>query len=270
MRSRGPVRRPTCTHAPPNGFLGVLRGDTGPAIDWRRGPCSQSGEATPDCGTLPPVLTRDRALLDAFRRGERAALTTVFRAYLDDVARTIRAGVVVQVEGQRVRVGQQLPEHEVEGLIQETFLRAFSDKARSSYDGLRPYGAYLATIARNLVIDLERKRRRSPMDAVGDVESQVVDESADPATQLEEDEASRVLLGVKASLGEPELSIFKLRFEEQQSCRAIADALGTTEIVVRRRETQLRARLLEELRAAGFLKNATIRIGQRLLRRREG
>lgn len=261
---------PTCAYAPPPSLFGFLRSSSPRAIGPGRGPGSRSGEVPPDCGTLPRVLTRDRALLDAFRRGERTVLTAVFRAYVDDVARTIRAGVVVQVEGQRVRVGQQLPEHEVEGLIQETFLRAFSEKARGSYDGLRPYGGWLATIARNLVIDLERKRRRAPVDAVGEVESQVVDESADPATMLEEDEASRVLLGVKASLGEPELTIFTLRFEEQQSCRAIADALGTTEIVVRRRETQLRARLLEELRAAGFLKNATIRIGQRLLRRREG
>lgn len=229
-----------------------------------------TGAIPPEYGTLRNVLTQDRALLDAFRRGERAALTTVFRAYVDDVTRTLRAGVVVQVDGQRVRVGQHLPEHEVEALIQETFLRAFSDKARAAYDGLRPYGAYLGTIARNLVVDAERKRRRSPVDAVGDIEALAADDSVDPATQLEEDEASKVLLGIKGSLGEPERTIFRLRFEEQQSCRAIADTLGTTEIVVRRRETQLRARILDELRAAGFLQNATIRIGQRLLRRREG
>lgn len=261
---------PTCAHAERLGVQTLLRRTSAGAIVSGFGPPRRTGGPAPDYGTLSIVLTRDRALLDAFRRGERAALTTVFRGYVDDVTKTIRAGVVVQVEGQRVRVGQQLPEHEVEGLIQETFLRAFSDKARGAYDGLRPYGAYLATIARNLVVDAERTRRRSPVDAVADIEALASDESANPATQLEEDEASGVLLGIKGSLGEPELTIFRLRFEEQQSCRAIADALGTTEIVVRRRETQLRARILEELRAAGFLKNASIRIGQRLLRRREG
>jgi hypothetical protein len=84
------------------------------------------------------LLENDRALLDAFRRGDRAAMTKVFRHYVDDVARTIRAGVVVNVDGQRTRVGQRLPEHEVEALVQETFTKAFAPKARESYDGVRP------------------------------------------------------------------------------------------------------------------------------------
>lgn len=218
----------------------------------------------------PVVLERDRALLDAFRRGDRVALTQVFRAFLDDVAGTLRAGVVVSVDGQRVRVGVGLPEHEVESLVQETFARAFSAKARASYDGLRPYGAYLATIARNLLIDRERSRRRENVVPIGDLAILPADERTDPSVHLEEQQLRAVIHAVKKSLEEPEISIFRLRFEERQSCRAIGEALGLTEIMVRRRETRLRDRLLRELRAAGFLEHADIRIGERLLRRREG
>ena len=34
-------------------------------------------------------LESDRTLLDSFRRGDRAAMTEVFRAHIDDVARTL-------------------------------------------------------------------------------------------------------------------------------------------------------------------------------------
>lgn len=215
------------------------------------------------------MLERDRALLDAFRRGERDALTRVFRAYAADVALTLRSGVVVSVDGQRVRVGVGLPETEVESLIQETFARAFSPKARAAYDGLRPYGAYLSTIARNLLIDRERARRRENVASYDDLAGLAADERTDPGFRLEEQQLLAVVQNVRVSLVEPDATIFRLRFEERQSCRAIAEAIGTTEIVVRRRETRLRDRLLRELRKAGFLEHADIRIGDRLLRRRE-
>lgn len=216
------------------------------------------------------VLERDRGLLDAFRRGDREALTRVFRHHIDDVARTLRAGVVVEVDGRRTRVGQRLPEPEVEALVQETFARAFAPQARAGYDGLRPYGAWLATIARNLLIDRARREQRSarfvPLD---DAEALglAADGPEDPAWGLEEQQLAGLVAGMKASLEEPDLSIFRLRFEQQRSFRETAEALGVTDIVVRRRDTRLRAKLLELLRSAGFLEHARVRIGASLLRR---
>jgi RNA polymerase sigma factor (sigma-70 family) len=216
------------------------------------------------------VLENDRALLDSFRRGEREALTQVFRHYLDDVARTLRAGVVVHVEGQRTRVGQRLPEHEVEALIQETFTKAFAPKARESYDGVRPYGAWLATIARNLLVDRARNERRDarviPVDDLADLPAASTEH--DPTWKLEEEQLGRLVGEVKATLEEPDLSIFKLRFEEQKSFRETAQALGVSEIVVRRRDTRLRAQILDLLRSRGFLENARVRIGTSLLPRK--
>ena len=49
---------------------------------------------------------------------------------------------------------------EVEDLLQETFAKAFVPKARTGYTGLSPYGPYINGIARNLVIDEFRRRRR--------------------------------------------------------------------------------------------------------------
>ena len=105
------------------------------------------------------TLEQDRELLQRFRRGDAGALAQVFQRYAQHVAHAVRTGVLVQVDGQLVRVGAGLPEHEVEALVQETFVRAFAPRTRDAYDGLRPYAAYLLTIARNLVIDRGRRQR---------------------------------------------------------------------------------------------------------------
>lgn len=218
------------------------------------------------------TLEGDRALLDAFRRGERAALETVFDLYVDDVALTVRAGVVVQVDGQAVRVGTRIPEPEVEVLVQETFARAFAPRAREGYDGVRPYGPYLGTIARNLVIDRGRELQRQAKN-VSDVEVERVaadGAASDPAWHLEEAELARVLSAFMSDLEEPEKSIYRLRYEEQKSHRETARELSMTEIQIRRRDTRLRARLLEYLRERGFLRDAKVAIGSSLLGRRGG
>jgi RNA polymerase sigma factor (sigma-70 family) len=219
------------------------------------------------------VLENDRALLDAFRAGDRGALTTVFRAFVDDVARTLRAGVVVTVDGQRSRVGVHLPEQEIEALVQEVFAKAFAAKARKSYDGLRPYGAWLAAIARNLLVDGARQARRDAaiflhVDDIGALPAPDVEPHA--AALLEERQIAALIGGMQSTLSEPDASIFRLRFEEHASFRATARALGLTDIVVRRRDTRMRKRLLDLLRANGFLQNAQVRIGASLLSRRDG
>jgi RNA polymerase sigma factor (sigma-70 family) len=214
------------------------------------------------------TLDGDRELLAAFKKGERAALTRVFRLYVDDIARTLRAGVVVNVDGQRVRLGARLPEGEIEALVQETFTKAFAPRARESYDGVRPYGAFLATIARNLLIDRARQERRDArVVAVEDIGA-LAGDAPDPTWKIEEEQLAKIVAVVKGALEEPDRSIFHLRVEEGRSFRDTAAALGLTEIVVRRRDTRLRAKLLDLLRSEGFLTDARVRIGTSLLPRR--
>lgn len=217
-------------------------------------------------------LESDRALLAAFKRGARDALARVFDLYVDDVARTIRAGVTVKVEGATVRLGKGMPEADVEALVQETFARAFSPAARDAYDGIRPYGAYLATIARNLVVDRGRDLVRSQKRLAGGVDVEAVpdDESGDPTWRLEEEQLQGVVRRYREGLDEPDKSIFRLRYEEQMSHPQTAKALGISEVTVRRRDTRLRAALLDLLRAEGFLRDARVSIGQSLLGRRAG
>ena len=54
-------------------------------------------------------------------------------------------------------------------LVRETFVRAFAEKARSSFDGLRPYRPFLLRITKNLMIDRFRSRRNSAVTSgIGD------------------------------------------------------------------------------------------------------
>jgi hypothetical protein len=80
----------------------------------------------------------------------------VYWAYAARIAAIIRRGFNVKNEQRVPGVrGEQL-----EDLVQEVFTKAFSERARLAYDGLRDYGPFLFTIARNVVIDWARKNGR--------------------------------------------------------------------------------------------------------------
>lgn len=210
------------------------------------------------------ILSQDRPLLDAFRAGERDALARIFRHYVEDVTRTLRSGVKVKVDGQATRVGSGLPEGEIEALVQETFLKAFSPKARQSYDGLRPFGAWLATIARNLLVDRTRgQRRRAVLMEPGRLD-ELAGEEPEPASsalwRLEEQDLARLVAEARADIGEPGTSIYRLRYEQGLSLRETAEGLGMALITVRRHDARLRQALLSRLRENGYLRNAKVHV----------
>ena len=206
-------------------------------------------------------MESDRPLLDAFRRGEREALTRVYRFYVDDVARTVRAGVRVKVDGVLVRLGgRDLMEFDVEQLVQETFLRAFSENARRSYDGIRRYGPYLATIARNALIDRARHEKSGRNIAVDDLTTELASTDPGPAGTAEERELKSIVNEVKDGLREPLRSIFRLRYEEGKTQLEVAAQLNVAAITVRRADARLRSLLLKRLRDAGYLEHTPIGI----------
>src|SRR5688572_11286852 len=99
-----------------------------------------------------PLLSRDRQLLEAFRRGDRAALGEVYRHYAPLLTRQLFHGLRVQIEGRpmRVEIGGWC---DAEVIVQETFTRAFQQRARESYDGLRSYSGFLLGVAKNILLD---------------------------------------------------------------------------------------------------------------------
>jgi len=83
-----------------------------------------------------PLLRTDRALLDGFRAGAPEALGTVYWEYVRKVERLLSAGF--EVRGRVTRVGGACRQpDDLADLVQEVFVRAFSEKGRRAYDGLR-------------------------------------------------------------------------------------------------------------------------------------
>jgi RNA polymerase sigma factor (sigma-70 family) len=193
-------------------------------------------------------------LLVDFRRGDCAALETVYWACVDRVTRIIQAvaNSYVAASGERIRFGRA----ELGDLVQEVFVRAFSPESRQRYDGNRPYGPYLGQIARNVVADHWRViRRQVSLDVAPLLDALSLDTEAigDADERWADQETIAVVERYLASL-EPEVRrVHEVLYIQGLSQRDAAAALGLGRQAVRGIEIRLRAGLRRELRRAGRL-----------------
>lgn len=198
------------------------------------------------------LLLEDRALLARFRAGERKALETVYQHYAPKVSGMVAKGL-----------SGRSP-FEVGALVQEVFARAFSQGARDGYTGLTPYVAYLAAIARNLLLNERRfKEHAADAEAIdralggGPDSGVVLSTQPGPDEIAESNELTRLIEAFLAQRSEPERKLFKERFVDQKTQDEAAAALGLSRIQVRRMEAYLRKDLLERFKAAGYLEKTT-------------
>jgi RNA polymerase sigma factor (sigma-70 family) len=212
------------------------------------------------------ILSEDRALLDRFRRGERDALGRVFSHYAPHVASLLKSGFGFNAGNQRIRFGGYGRVFELEDALQETFKRAFSERARMSYDGLRPYAGYIAVIARNLVIDQYTSRRRELLHfTFDDSDSPELDDSgavaiARPEREALDSELRTLVASFRADLDEREQTVFTLRFDEGLSHAAITEQTGLSASQLKTTEAKLRTSLLKHLKRHGYLDGHSARV----------
>jgi RNA polymerase sigma factor (sigma-70 family) len=192
-----------------------------------------------------PLLRNDPQLLAAFRGGHRDALATVYRFYarpLDNYFRALarRSGVTALSQAS---VAQDL--------LQEAFIRAFSQHARQNYDATRDFSPYLKAIARNTFIDALRKRKH-----------EIPFEEHEEALTLEDgghddtDYEPEVLAALETYLRQlaPELrDVYEQRFERGLTQEAACQTLGVSRRSLRTLEEHLRRGLRKALFAAGLL-----------------
>jgi len=209
-------------------------------------------------GSVRENWHEDRSLLDAFRRGERAALSQIYYAHVDDVAVVVRTGFTLKEQGIHVP-GTGTGDTERE-LVQEVFFRAFEESARLAYDGLRPYGPYLGRIARNLLIDRQRQRQRQ---LSKQVDSEAIDgcPAASPARAHEEElhwnRLSAVTKEYLATLDEQTRRLVRLRFEEELSQDEAASQLGLSRRKVRTLEEHVQTGLRRFLKRRDLWRDAS-------------
>jgi RNA polymerase sigma-70 factor (ECF subfamily) len=194
-------------------------------------------------------------LLRGFKAGERPALTEVYRLHAEQVALLLRHGFSFDANGTRHRFVGYGSGFELQDVLHETFRRAFEPRARTAYDGIRPYGAYVTTIARNLV--LRSFRAREVLFPLADGEHSIaatlapIDEGPSPEREVHDAEVRELVVAFLVTLEPEQQRLVQLRFVEGLSQRDAGEALGLGRQRVRTSEKQLRRQLLVYLREHG-------------------
>jgi len=198
------------------------------------------------------VFVKEAGLLARFREGETAALEKVYWAYVDAITRVVRAVLsshaprsLEQIEGSAAELGD---------LVQEVFARAFAPRTRASFDGARPYGHYLAQIARNVVVDHWRATRRQvpvDLDPLLDAMSLEADDAGKRTERWADAQTVAVVERYLATLA-PELrQVHDALYVRGLSQREAAASLGLGRQAVRGLEAKLRAGLRHHLQQSG-------------------
>jgi len=132
-------------------------------------------------------------------------------------------------------------------IVQETFARAFSDKARTAYNGIDPYRPYLMRIAKNLLIDRFRASSKQELELPDDATLDT-GELGDEPPDLDWDRRRAATLEYLATLDPEERELVRVRFEEEKSQDETAAQLGCSRRRVRTLEANVQAGLRKWLR----------------------
>jgi len=204
---------------------------------------------------MDALLPGDSALLARYRRGDREVLTKLYRAYSPRVLRYLSNGFRVRVDmtSRIARVGPL----DLEAAHQDTFLRAFSERARHAYDGLRPFEGFLLAIARSAAVDVLRaagklSRSSIALDDVSELDS-IAAEQASPEDAALEGEVKALVGRFLSGLSPIERRFADLRFVERLSQERAGAELGLSRQEVRTREVRIKQALVEFLEAEGWL-----------------
>ncbi len=174
------------------------------------------------------------ALVDLAREGDADAFGLLYDHYSSSVYRFVF-----------YRVGSQAL---AEDLTSETFFRALRSMTGFQWQG-KDFGAWLMTIARNLVVD-HYKSGRARLETVTDDFTGQDATTAGPEDEVIARLTSDSLLEALAKLPEEQQSCLVMRFLNENSIAETARALGRTEGAIK--QLQLRAvRNLAKLMPAG-------------------
>ncbi len=181
-------------------------------------------------------LCKDRELLRAFREGKPDALERVYFAHARALESRLRAGLL--------RGGIRMPslsDADVRDVLQEVFIRAFSSASRARYDGIRPFGTWLQTIARNLLID--RARRRGAPQAEADLLEFVADDATGAEESLLDAELAAATASFVQGLDPEQRRFVELRFEQERSQEEVARVMSLSRRRIRTLERRVQVGL---------------------------
>jgi RNA polymerase sigma factor (sigma-70 family) len=193
-----------------------------------------------------PLFRDNPTLLVPFRDGQAEALTMVYRHYVRPLDEYLR-GLARATKAPDLAHASAIAD-----LLQEVFVRAFAPRARLAYDGLREYGPYLSTIARNCFVDALRKRQKELAFSLDD-EAALEEVPPPDASQVYDPAILAVLQRYLSQLSAELKGIYEQRFVQGVSQDAACELLGISRRSLRTGEDHLRTGLRRALQLAGLL-----------------
>lgn len=185
-------------------------------------PTPSPSSEIPRPSALPEGTAEDTAWLDRFHRGDRRTLEDCYRQHFATVERAARA---------------VLSRDEAETVIHEVFSRLVAaPELRRSFRG-GAFGAWIATVGRNLAIDYRRRSGREI--SVGDPPETG---AADAVGSWQDAADARLLVErFRREHLEPKWAgVFELRFLQQLPQRDAASRLGINRTTLAYRELRIR------------------------------
>ncbi|OQC06901.1 MAG: ECF RNA polymerase sigma factor SigW [Candidatus Hydrogenedentes bacterium ADurb.Bin101] len=169
----------------------------------------------------------DEKLMRLLCQGEQEALVQLVERYQNDVLRFC-LHYLGDMESARE-------------IAQETFLRVYT--ARERFDDTRVFRPWMLCIARNMCLNILKRRKIIPMESLdalemneaGEVRPSAKASTGNPFEGIVSDERKNLLLNILNKLAPEVREVLVMRYFEQMSSREIAEVLETTEGAVRTR-----------------------------------
>jgi len=134
-----------------------------------------------------------------------------------------------------------------EDVVQEAFVKGYL--ALGSFEPDKPFYPWIATIARNLALNLIKKEEREkPASEYDDIIASVPDHADNPLTRIIDRENNRRFIQAVNSLSPPYRTVFTMRMFEKKSYEEIARELDISAGTVDSRLYRARQKLLEMLK----------------------
>jgi len=174
-------------------------------------------------------------------------LEAIYWEHVDAVERLVRLGFSLPEQGCVLPgIGEPQDQRDV---VQEVFVRAFAPTARP--DPSLPLRPYLLRIAKNLLIDRARRKKRDAIklpQLQSEIENHV--DGPEEADSPEFQAQAKLVADFVATLPEPDKTVIHKRFVDGLSQYEVADALQLTRGKVRAIEESVRKKLQPKLATA--------------------
>lgn len=160
--------------------------------------------------TICAPMENINVLIQRAQKGNKDAFGEIYKIYFKKIYRYCR-----------INLGS---EETAKDVVQETFLKAWRALPTFSFDNGGSIQAFLFRIARNLIIDLSRKRKELPLDTALEIVAK-----DDMEEKLDRKNDIKLVQQALSKLAPEDKQIMILRFFEEMPTAQIAQIVGISE-----------------------------------------